>query len=327
MKTFTNSHHNDYIHELMKGMFYQKYDADVTIVTEDNQKIEAHKVILKACSPIFKNMFEKASVIFLSEINCEELNHLLQFMYFGLVSVDEDKMETFIELGKKFQIIAMFDSEIVEEDIQEKLQNDCVIENETVDDKNGVNGDFESIRDREENFELFPKMNDENVVKDKTLEWSQETKSEYKCSQCDYSTTTKKFLVSHRNSKHHSYEQTEARKFSCSHCEKRFLKQVALDKHIKIHDRIPSDSKITCSECNKEFSSETNLKKHSKAHTIESNLQCEMCDYSTHLNYRLNLHKMNIHDIGKLSCTYCEYTTSVPLHLKRHTNYHHQENK
>ena len=68
MKTFTNSHHNDYIHELMKGMFYQKYDADVTIVTEDNQKIEAHKVILKACSPIFKNMFEKASVIFLSEI-------------------------------------------------------------------------------------------------------------------------------------------------------------------------------------------------------------------------------------------------------------------
>ena len=111
MKTFFNSSYNDYIHELLKSLFSRKHDVDVTIVTEDNQKIAAHKVILNACSPIFKNMFEKASTIFLSEISCEELNHLLQFMYLGEVSVEEDKLEKFMDIGKKFQIL---NSEMVE---------------------------------------------------------------------------------------------------------------------------------------------------------------------------------------------------------------------
>ena len=47
----------DYRTLLTSGEFH-----DVTLLTEDDQLIRAHRVILAACSPFFRNIFSKTDV-------------------------------------------------------------------------------------------------------------------------------------------------------------------------------------------------------------------------------------------------------------------------
>ena len=53
--------------------------SDVTLVCEDGQQVEAHKVILAASSPLFRNMLQKANRIL--SISTAFSNHELSFFF------------------------------------------------------------------------------------------------------------------------------------------------------------------------------------------------------------------------------------------------------
>ena len=57
---YTLTWHNctDHIKEALKEMMTSSKFADVTLVTDDKQQIRAHRNILSACSPVFKNIFQ-----------------------------------------------------------------------------------------------------------------------------------------------------------------------------------------------------------------------------------------------------------------------------
>ena len=68
--------HSDYLRTMMKEMMNDDF-TDVTLVSEDKKQIRAHKNILSACSPVFKDIVKleqsAKSVIYLRSINFSEL--------------------------------------------------------------------------------------------------------------------------------------------------------------------------------------------------------------------------------------------------------------
>merc|ERR1712055_301411 len=81
---------------------------DVTLVTDDGQHIQAHKIILSAGSHFFSDIFLKSNqtnmLIYLKGINSVQLEHLLDFIYNGEASVGEEELKEFLETGKELQV-------------------------------------------------------------------------------------------------------------------------------------------------------------------------------------------------------------------------------
>merc|ERR1740128_1481621 len=66
---------------------------DVTLACDDNQ-IQAHKVILSACSPFFRNVLKRNKhdhpLLYLKGVNYSDMVAILNFMYHGEVNVAQD---------------------------------------------------------------------------------------------------------------------------------------------------------------------------------------------------------------------------------------------
>ena len=93
-------------------MMKMDYLTDVTIVCDDQKVIKAHKIILSACSPVFKTIIDNVSpetaVIYLRGFKYDEMEALLEFMYNGQVTINQDKMDEFITVAKNLQIKELY---------------------------------------------------------------------------------------------------------------------------------------------------------------------------------------------------------------------------
>merc|ERR1719430_2618661 len=81
---------------------------DVTLVTDDGQTIQAHKIILSAGSKFFSDIFLKSNqtnlVIYLKGINSVQLENILDFIYTGEASIEQEELKKFLETGKELQV-------------------------------------------------------------------------------------------------------------------------------------------------------------------------------------------------------------------------------
>ena len=68
--------------------------TDVTLICEDGQQIESHKVILASSSPFFEKILQQTSkhphpVIYLKGFASKDFASILDFLYFGEANVCE----------------------------------------------------------------------------------------------------------------------------------------------------------------------------------------------------------------------------------------------
>ena len=81
---------------------------DVTLVTEDEKFVSAHKVVLSASSQFFKNILKKTDhskpLIYLSEVQFQELSQVIDYIYEGETSVCQEDLDSFLGLAKKLKI-------------------------------------------------------------------------------------------------------------------------------------------------------------------------------------------------------------------------------
>jgi hypothetical protein len=86
----------------------------VTIATE-GQHTKAHKMILCACSPYFKNLLEqnpaKHPIIILKDVPFMHLTAILEFMYAGEVNVAQDQLPAFLKTAEKLKIKGLAEGE------------------------------------------------------------------------------------------------------------------------------------------------------------------------------------------------------------------------
>ena len=105
-KSFQNFRNEEYLH-------------DVTLVSDDQCQITAHKLVLSASSDYFKNIFKsnKYSNTFLclDGISSTDLYNILDYIYDGEVQIHRDHLDKFLFVARRFQLEGLL-SELKEEE-------------------------------------------------------------------------------------------------------------------------------------------------------------------------------------------------------------------
>lgn len=97
---------------------------DVTLVC-DGDIVRAHKLVLSACSPLFRVMLKKNShpqpMIFLRGIRFPDMVAILNFMYHGEVNVNQEDLQMFLAAAEELRIKGL--SQASNDSKLEKLDN------------------------------------------------------------------------------------------------------------------------------------------------------------------------------------------------------------
>jgi len=80
---------------------------DVTLACDDDQ-IQAHKVILSACSPFFRTILKRNihehPLLYLKGVKYSDLTAVLNFMYHGEVNVAQEDLNTFLAIAEDLKV-------------------------------------------------------------------------------------------------------------------------------------------------------------------------------------------------------------------------------
>jgi len=80
---------------------------DMTLACEDEQ-IQAHKVILSACSPFFRHVLKRNKhdhpLLYLKGVKFAELQAVLNFMYQGEVNVAQEDLNSFLSVAEELKV-------------------------------------------------------------------------------------------------------------------------------------------------------------------------------------------------------------------------------
>merc|ERR1712126_280521 len=85
--------------------------SDVTLVSDDNIQIKAHKFVLSYASPVFKNIMANLSdnaMIYLRGTKHQEIKAVLEFLYVGQASLQPDKVDDFFKVASDLQIESLW---------------------------------------------------------------------------------------------------------------------------------------------------------------------------------------------------------------------------
>ena len=80
---------------------------DVTLACDDSQ-IQAHKVILSACSSFFRNVLRRNPhpnpLLYLKGVKYKELLSVLNFMYMGEVNIAQEELNSFLSVAEDLKV-------------------------------------------------------------------------------------------------------------------------------------------------------------------------------------------------------------------------------
>ena len=247
-QTFT-----DHLKELLHEMMLSNELTDVTLVCDDKKQLKAHKIILSACSPVFKSIIEclpqNNSVIYLSEIYHQEMESILEFIYLGESTFEQKQIDDFLKVARKLEIKGI--GKNVDIELKENVLNQNKIYEEIIEEKDSINI-----------IVLPAEKSASKSIEPKNTNDSNDSGVKYDCNQCNFETTKQSNMVNHILENKH-----EIIKYSCCHCSYQAATQRKLNIHVQSkHDNIH----YYCSHCNYRAPTNAVLKKHVQVCKIKS---------------------------------------------------------
>jgi hypothetical protein len=110
------NHKSDMI-DVFDRMFKDESMTDVSLMCDDGI-IKAHRMVLSACSPYFKTLFDKMPnhfnyypIVILKDTPINDLRAIIEFIYRGEVTVAQEQLESVIKNGESLQIKGLIDIE------------------------------------------------------------------------------------------------------------------------------------------------------------------------------------------------------------------------
>ncbi|KAL1513350.1 hypothetical protein ABEB36_002771 [Hypothenemus hampei] len=101
-----NNHQSNLL-SVFDQLLHDESFVDVTLAVE-GQLLRAHKMVLSACSPYFQTLFmnhpDKHPIVILKDVPYSDMKSLLDFMYRGEVSVDQDRLTHFLRVAESLRI-------------------------------------------------------------------------------------------------------------------------------------------------------------------------------------------------------------------------------
>ena len=203
----------------MKEMMTSGDFADVTLVCDDKKKIRAHKNILAACSPVFREIFQivNSSVVYLKGVSFSEMDSILQFIYLGEARCYETRMNHFFEAGKSLGI-----KELNKE--EDEIGKDV----NTLDDSVQINEMEDSEKmDSVDDYQTHHTMDTIKHRPDKSTKVVTVNSDKYYCVDCDKKYADNAGIYRHKKAVH------EGVNYSCIHCDYMASRKEHLKHHIK----------------------------------------------------------------------------------------------
>ena len=238
--------YSDHLKQMLQSLMNDKDSQDVTLVCDDRVKIKAHRIVLKACSPVFETIFDSDSsnnTIYLRGIQHQEMQSLIQFMYLGEATFYQDRMNEFLRVAKDLEVKEL-NKDVDEVDVEASEQiNDQSERHEGLLQEDDVipTRPLPSVAVVDQNKPSLPVVTDDPASKqcpDCGKEFSirhamlRHHRSahqgvRYPCSQCDFKAAFSSDLKKHVESAH------EGVKYPCNHCQYQATQRINLNRHIK----------------------------------------------------------------------------------------------
>ena len=204
---------------------------DVTLVSEDQKHVEAHKLVLSACSGFFKSVLRNnphpKPLIYLSGVSSSNLELVLDYIYRGEVQIFQEQLDSFLSVAQKLRIEGLnTDSKDDGTDVPSDDQNyaghvDYYEEVETVYTKREIEKYEEKKNIKtvavDENF-------DETQIQRKIQELIEDRNGKKQCKVCGYSNV--------KNLGRHVEVHIQGLSYNCQQCGKTFrYKIISISKH------------------------------------------------------------------------------------------------
>ena len=235
--------YNTSIRESFRKLREDQSFFDVTLVTDDGQHIQAHKIILSTGSNFFNDIFLKSKqsniLIYLKGISSDKLEPVIDFIYNGEVFVTQEQLEQFIDIGTELEF--------------KGLEGELT----------GVSEQPTNFQEKEPGYDNYSNAGDEKVITKMDKENLQlSTNNEldlqinemieknggvWRCKICGKTTTR------HADIRKHTETHIEGMSHACDICSKIFQNRHGLKTHISnIHSEL-----FLCDTCEKNRNEQT----------------------------------------------------------------------
>ena len=269
------------IQDMFKDLYHQGTYSDVTLISDDQIEFKAHRIVLSACSSVFKKIIDnnpsQHPLIYLRGIESYEIESILQFMYLGEGRLSYNRMGEFIKVVKDLKV-----KEISNKFVKMEKEEKDGVDEDVGSNCNEIHPD-DTSSERQDGKESFSDGGDEST---ETVDYIREEESKqeaktYLCHLCDYRVRTKKSLKIHIQSVH------EGVRYTCNDCDFYATTKRILRIHIQsIHEGM----NYSCDKCNFESTYERHLLRHIQAKHDGIKYPCQLCQYKASRKESLRKH-------------------------------------
>ena len=226
-------------HELRKDSDF----CDVTLVCGEDQQIEAHKIMLTACSPFFSMILKKNKhshpMIYMRGMKAKDLISVVDFIYYGEANIYQDG---FLALAEELQLKGLAGaqddtSDLVQEQTKPTKQvkhqrkpllrrEDYLYDQTTKEDNDtNTNYTFEGLFPVPINHDklLVPLDTNKEDFKDQMesmMVKAEDGEIKFICTVCQKTNTGKNWGTAKDNMRHHIETHVEGLSYPCNQCGK-----------------------------------------------------------------------------------------------------------
>jgi len=183
-----------------KNLLGEEEFSDVTLACSNNKQVKAHKVILGACSPFFREVLLKNPhqhpLIYLKGISIDDLEAIIKFIYQGQTSISETNLDSFLASAQELQVEGLL---LAQNESARKHTETQLLEPKKeipeLSDKNEQSDEFDTLADYLKNSQVEPPVNS-GEERLKTLP------SKFRCDLCDFESLYRKSIKRHKENVH-----------------------------------------------------------------------------------------------------------------------------
>ena len=298
---------SNYSTNTFKNLWEDKSMTDVTLSTQDDNTIRAHKAILCSMSPYFRNVLSTKNnqdVIVIKHIDHSNLERVLKFAYLGQCEVNEKELDKFLAAGTLLKM--NFSNEDI--NIRSKMHN----QNENINSKISSSNGRERYRFQ---CHYCDKKYITTAHRKDHMQVNHIKVKNFACDQCLFTCYKMYVLRNHRQSKH------EGIIYYCDfeQCFHKTTTIVGMKKHtLSIHEGLLH----VCSMCPYTSNSENNLYKHTQDIHKAVRYICDICEYKARSKHDLGEHKVSAHKKVKYSGQQCDFVSTRKIDFEIHQKVH-----
>ena len=299
--TLKRKYFNPNVTSRVSDVFKENSFYDVTLVSDDQKPFQAHKFVLSAFSPVFKDILlntpHSHPVIYLRGIQYQELDLILQFIYLGEITLSHKDITRFVKATK---------------DLGMKKLTDYIDCNKP-----------KSRRDSE----------DQDGLSDKNKEQNEEKKSDDASDENRVSSINVKIDASVHISKVMNVPDTVLiPRFSSTPPGPNTEITISNPKKQPVHDVSSITGKIDDNKKDSDWHEESknacrikkSLSNHTRTIHKRSNDSYQRGKYNVPLQRNLRKHQESVPEDVKYFCEHCDFQTKLQSSLIRHQNSVHE---